>query len=166
MNAAGISSACKKIPASEVAICVDSIARPIWERNAPETIAYLDEFHRKRTVFAREFEASGATESAKRAAEYFRPGIKQALAEFHENARRDIQAANERDATARAKDLETFGNVLAGVAMVTLAVAEAKAAQQPAYVQQQAVYVQQPVYRPPIHRTSQPVFGTVYTDCY
>jgi hypothetical protein len=157
--AAGLASVCKKATDTESAVCVHSIIRPIWERNAPETITYVDEFHRKRLLFAREFDASGAKESAKRAADYFRPQIKQALAEFRENAQRDIQAANARDAAARAKDLETFGNILAGVAMVTLAVAEAKAAAAP---QAQTVYVN----ASPTHCTSQHVYNTTYTDCY
>jgi hypothetical protein len=90
--------------------------------------------------------------------------MKQAVSEFRINAQRDIQAANARDAAAREQALQTFGNIVAGVAAVTLAAAEIKAAQQPVAAQQ-TVYVQQPIYTPPTHCASRAVFGTVYTGC-
>ena len=163
--AAKAPSVCKQAMLVEQVHCIGSILRPIWERNAPETLSYYDEHQKKHLEFARDFDVSGANETRRRAAEYFVPSMKQALAEFRENSQRAIQVAHQQDAAAREQALQTFGNILAGVAVVTLAVAEAKAAQQPAYVQQQTVYVQQPVYRPPIYCTSQPVFGTVHTDC-
>ena len=149
-------SVCKQDSLSKQVTCIGSILRPIWERNAPETIAYYDEYQQKHLGFAHSFDASGALESNKRTSEYFVPGMKQALAEFRDNAQRDIQAANQRDAAAKEQALQTFGNILAGVAAVTLAVAEAKATQQ-----QQPVYVN----TSPTHCVSRKILETVYTDC-
>jgi hypothetical protein len=157
-------AACKQETMVEQTNCIANIVRPVWERNAPDTIHYYDEWRKKRLEFARIYDATGAKESKKRAVEFLLPGIRQALAEFRENAQRDIQAANARDAAAREQALQTFGNIVAGVAAVTLAAAEIKAAQQPPAAQQ-TVYVQQPVYTPPTHCVSRNLAGAVYTDC-
>jgi hypothetical protein len=63
MTGANIRSVCPINSASERQICAGNIAKPIWERDAPDTIAYFDEFQRKQLEFARNFDASGALET-------------------------------------------------------------------------------------------------------
>jgi hypothetical protein len=80
------------------------------------------------------------------------------VSEFRENAQRDIQAANARDAAGRQQALQTFGEIVAGVAVVSLAVAAGAA---------------MAAYAPPVsysssntlHCESRNLLGTVYTDC-
>jgi hypothetical protein len=117
------SSVCQKYLMTETINCVGSIVRPIWERNAPDTLVYYDEFQQEQLGFAHDFDASGAPETKKRATEYFTTGIKQAVSEFRENAQRDITDANARDAAARQKAQQEFGELLAGIAVASLAVA-------------------------------------------
>jgi hypothetical protein len=43
--------------------CIDSILRPIWQRNAAETLRYYDDYQKQHLELARRFDASGALES-------------------------------------------------------------------------------------------------------
>jgi hypothetical protein len=88
-----------------------------------QTSRRYDEFQQKQLGFARAFDASGAPEARKRAAEYLTAGMKQADIEFRENAQRDIAAANAQDAVARQRAAQAFGEIVAGIAVVSLAVA-------------------------------------------
>jgi hypothetical protein len=155
-NEAKAPSVCKQPTSVEQATCIGSILRPIWERDAPETLVYFDEYLQKQQAFSREFDASGAIEARKRAVDYFTINIRQALAEWHDRSQRDIQAANQQDAASNAQELQAFGDILNGIAAVTLAVAQAKSAQQP------AVYYTAPAQT---HCVSRDVLGTVYTNC-
>ena len=121
--AANAPSVCHQNTLSQQVKCIDSILRPIWLRDAPETIAYYDEFQQKQLKFAADFDASGALETSKRATEYLNTGMKQAISEFRENAQRDIAAANAQDAAAKQKALQEFGEIVAGITVVTLALA-------------------------------------------
>jgi hypothetical protein len=132
--AANPSLVCKQETAVARGECGRDILRPIWERDAPDTIVYFDEFQKKNIELSRKFDANTSPEAAKRARAYFAQGMKEALAEWKENANRDIQAANQQDAVARAQAFQAFGNFLAGVAEVSLDVAQARYAQQPVSV--------------------------------
>jgi hypothetical protein len=141
---------------SEQVKCIGSIWRPIWERDASDTIAYYDEYQQKHLSFARAFDASGALETKKRASEYLAAGMKQAISEFRENAQRDIQAANAKDAAARQQASQEFAEIVVGIAAVALAFGEGYA---------QAASYSTPTYSQPTHCVSRQVVNTVYTDC-
>jgi len=150
------SSVCQQAFLSEQVNCIGSILRPIWERDAPDTLGYYDEYQQKHLSFARTFDASGALETKKRASEYLARGIKEAVSEFRENAQRDIQAANAQDAAARQQASKEFAEILVGVAAVALAFGEGYA---------QAASYSTPTYSQPTHCVSRQVVNTVYTDC-
>jgi hypothetical protein len=118
-------SVCPQKTLSEQVNCIGSIWRPIWERDAPETIAYYDEYQQKHLGFAHDFDASGALETSKRAGEYLTTGMKQAIAEFRENAQRDIQVANATDAAARQQASQEFAQIVAGIGTVAVALGDA-----------------------------------------
>jgi hypothetical protein len=102
--------------------CVDAVNRPIWERNAPSTMKYYDEYHKKLLEYARAYDAAGVWDGTKKTVEYFRSGLSQAAADFRENAQRDIQVAY-RDAAAQQQAL----NLISTIANIALGLAAAKA---------------------------------------
>src|SRR5712671_7695424 len=61
-NGARAPSVCRQNSLSEQVSCIARILRPIWERNAPDTLAYYDEHQEQHLRFARDFDASGALE--------------------------------------------------------------------------------------------------------
>jgi hypothetical protein len=121
-----IAAACQQTSMVERVRCRDSIERPIWQRNVATTLKYYDEFQKRHLEFGRRFDASGTIEATRRAAEYFAAGLKQASAEWQENAQRDIQAAYAQDAAAKQQALQTFSEIIRSIADIALAVAEAK----------------------------------------
>ena len=122
-------AACPPALVTEMLKCIFSATRPVWQRNAPGTIKYYDEYTKKELEFARRFEASGAGKTRLRAVEYYKAGMKQALADWNANAQRDIQAANAQNAAARQQASQTFSDILGAVADIALAVAEIKTGQ-------------------------------------
>jgi hypothetical protein len=111
--------------------CMYAIIRPIWERDAPESVSSFDNFENKYLALGREFDAEMAkpevTKATKRAQEYWVSGITRALAEWRANVARDIQAANERDAAESTQRAETLSNIFKALALGVAAGAEARA---------------------------------------
>jgi hypothetical protein len=167
MFAAKAQSVCLRETLTEQVNCIGNILRPMWERDAPETLAYFNEYEQKELGFARDVDASGAPETNKRAAEYLTTGMKQAVAEFRENAQRDIAAANAQDAAARQRAQQAFGEIVAGIALVSLAVAAGAA--MAAYAPP-VYYVPSANAAPPhnlqAHCTTNYINNFAYTNCY
>jgi hypothetical protein len=157
-------SVCHQDTMSQQVRCIDSILRPIWERDAPDTLVYYDEYQQKHLGLARDFDASGALETKKQAVDYLTPAMKQAISDFREHAQRDIAAANAQDAAARQRAQQQFGELLAGIAVASLAIAAGAA---------MAAYAPPVAYAPQasyssnntVHCESRNLLGTVYTDC-
>ena len=82
--------------------------------------------------------------------------MKQAVADFRENAQRDIQTANAQDAAARQRASQEFTEIIVGVTAVALALGAAYA---------QTASYSAPAYGTPTHCVSRQVVNTVYTDC-
>jgi orotate phosphoribosyltransferase len=86
--------------------------------------------------------------------------MKQAIAEFRENAQRDIAAANAQDAAAKQRAQQEFEDVVAGIAVAGLALAAGAA--MAAYGVPAAAPSSSST---ATHCESRAVLNTVYTDC-
>jgi hypothetical protein len=154
-------SVCHQDTMSQQVKCIDSILRPIWERDAPDTLVYYDEYQQKYLALAHDFDASGALETRKQAVDYLTPAMKQAVAEFRENAQRDIAAANAQDAAARQRAQKEFADIVAGIAVASLAIAAGAAMAAYGAPPPVASYSSSNT----VHCESRNLLGTVYTDC-
>jgi hypothetical protein len=120
--------------------CYDSIMRPIWERDAPETIKYYNEFQNKRLQLAKAYDATGTQKLHNLANEHWRNGIKQAVDELRSNIRQALaelvqqqQAVATQSAAEQAREREQAANfastlaqgILQGAAIVAQARANA-----------------------------------------
>ena len=99
-------AACHYVNVVEMLKCTFGATRPVWERNAPGTIRYYDEYMKKELEFARRFEASPAGEARLRAAEVYWVGMKQAIADYGANAQREKRAPEPHDAATRQQPLQ------------------------------------------------------------
>jgi hypothetical protein len=62
--------------------CFDSIMRPIWERDAPETLTYYEEYQKKRVALAKTYDATGAPQLDEKAFARYMAGRKKAQEEL------------------------------------------------------------------------------------
>ena len=99
--------------------------RPIWERNAPDTIENYDEFHKKRLQLAKEYDSVGAPKITAVASEHFQKGFKEATNKLQLDARqaiRDAEAKNQITNENGTSALQVLGQIVEVVAVVAVVV--------------------------------------------
>ena len=105
--------------------CYDSIMRPIWKRDVPDTIERYDEFQKKRLQLAKEYDAAGAPQITAVAVDHFQKSFKDAMNEFQLNARRSIQDAEAKKQISNESGdsaLKVLGQIVEVVAVVAVVV--------------------------------------------
>jgi len=133
--------------------CYDSIMHPIWQRDAPDTLEYYEEFNKKRLRLAKEYDAVGTPKIAVSANDNWQKGMKKALDEFAIDARLAIQQQQAADAQSAAQNAETLTKILQIGALAVAGAAQARANADNAALQAQ-----------PTHTVCHNYFGTVYCD--
>jgi hypothetical protein len=118
--------------------CIDSLQRPIWERDAADTIKYYNEYHKKELQLAKAYNTTGAPKLQSLANEHWRNGLKQAVDELRSNIRQALeelvqqqQAVAAQSAAEQAREREhaaNFASALAqGILQGAAIVAQARA---------------------------------------
>jgi len=128
--------------------CFDTITRPIWERDAPDTIEYYSEYQKKWAQLAKDYDAVGVQKIYAAADKNLQASIKEAASEFWAAARQAIQKQQAADAQSAAENAAATAQILnaigelvqgfaQGAAMAEQARANATPPTQTVVVQQQ-----------------------------
>ena len=106
--------------------CEFSIGRPIWERDAPETLAYYDQFRNKRLELAREYDAAMARTTAAHsiAVDHLKSGMKQVIDEFKSNAQQAVQQQRAAEAQSAAEQARRNAETLMVIGALAQAFSE------------------------------------------
>jgi len=123
-------AACQQPTREEKMQCFGAIGRPIWERDAPGSLAYFDEFQDSRLALARQYDASGSGAIITTAAEQYKLQSDAAIRAFYTEAKQALQATEAQAAADKARaqertaqSLKALGQFVGTLAAVTVGAA-------------------------------------------
>ncbi len=103
--------------------CLDSIVRPIWEREAPETLKYYDEIQKRRIQLATQFDSVRVTKASALADEHLNKGFREATGQLISDSQQAIQekqAVDAQSAIEQAREREQLLNFVGAFTQVLL----------------------------------------------
>lgn len=130
LAAINFDAVCQQPKREDKMACFGAVGRPIWERDAPGTLAAFDQFQEARMALARQYDASGAGDLYAAAFVRYKQRTDAAGATFYADARQALQAVQAQAAEDKARaqernaqSLKALGDFVGALAAVTIGAA-------------------------------------------
>ena len=91
LHATNMWRVCTSAQAVERITCSGALMRPVWQKDAPDSLPLFESFQRKRLHIAQEYDASGAYEINRQAVEHHNNAMQQMLVEYDGYCRHEVQ---------------------------------------------------------------------------
>lgn len=106
-------SVCKSPNLVTVVKCMDAIGHPVWERDAPDTLKYYEEFVKTRLHAAKIYDATGSQKSYAAASAKYIAGVKKANEEFLADAKKILLEQQQTKNSQQLQQTQSAANALA-----------------------------------------------------